>query len=451
MNDRASESLDRRDFLRRASATGAAAAAALYAPSWAFARSRPIPDTIRCAVLGTNSRGEYLAGQFASIPGCEIAYICDPDDYAAAKGVKSALQHQTTEPKTVRDFRRALDDDSVHAVVIATPDHWHAPATLLAMAAGKHVYVEKPCGHNCAEGEMLIRAQAKHPDVVVQMGDQRRSSIPVQEAVSALKGGLIGRAYHAKTWYCRLRGPIGVGKFVPVPSNLDYDLWQGPAPRVPYRDNVIHYNWHWFWNWGTGETCNNATHELDVARWALGCEFPTRVTSSGARHRYQDDWEAWDIQQVGIEYPDRKTIFWEGHSVDDVKQFGRDRGTNIYGDDGMMNIAESSFTVYDHDNKVVEQHGRELEGDVTNTRNPTGDITLAHIINFLDSIRGKAKPNSPIDEGHKSVLLCHMGNVALRTTGAVQLDPATGHIKPGQPRAEKLWGRDYQPGWEPVV
>ena len=452
MTDHPPALIRRRAFLRNATAASAAAAMAMYAPASAFAKTRARkPETIRCAVLGTNSRGGYLASQFASIAGSEVAYICDPDDLAAAKGVRSTLEHQAVEPKFVRDFRRALDDASVHAVVVATPDHWHAPAALLALAAGKHVYLEKPCGHNSAEGEMLVRAQSEHPDLVVQMGNQRRSSLAVREAVAALHEGVIGRAYHAKTWYCRKRGPIGAGKPAPVPAHLDYELWQGPAPRVPFRDNIIHYNWHWFWNWGTGETCNNATHEVDVARWALGCGFPSRVTSAAARHRYNDDWEAWDIQQVGMEFPDRKTIFWEGHSVDQVNQFGRGRGTIVFGDAGSVHIMENSFEVRDHDDSVVKRYGAERIGDTTDTRSPTSNLTRAHIENFLNAIRGTEAHTSPIDEGHKSVLLCHMGNVAQRTSGAVKLDPATGRILPGQDAAENLWGRAYEPGWEPTV
>jgi len=238
--------------------------------------------------MGVNGRGTVLARGFARTTHGEVAYVCDVDSLVLAKGVSAVAQVQGKSPKGLGDFRKALEDKDVDALVIAAPDHWHTPAALLALQAGKHVYLEKPCGHNPREGELLVEAQRKHRRVV-QMGTQQRSAPRSIDIVQAIKEGAIGEPYLARAWYANTRGPIGRGKAVPAPANLDYELWQGPAPHTPYRDNVIHYNWHWFRRWGTGEICNNGTHEIDVARWALGVRYPTRVTSVGGRYHFADD------------------------------------------------------------------------------------------------------------------------------------------------------------------
>src|SRR5258706_54904 len=209
--------------------------------------------------------------------------------------------------KSIPDFRRAVDDKSSDALVIAPPDHCHAPAAILAMSAGKHVYLEKPCGHNAREGELLVEAQRKHARVV-QMGTQQRSAPRAIEVVQAIRDGLIGKPYLPRAWYANTRATIGRGKSAPVPANLNYDLWQGPAPHSPYHDNVIHYNWHWFRRWGPGEIAKNGTHEIDVCRWALGVDRCTRVTSTGGRHHFDDDWEFTDTQEAVFEFPGEKRI-----------------------------------------------------------------------------------------------------------------------------------------------
>ena len=396
-------------------------------------------DHISVAVMGVNGRGAVLAKTFATQPNTDVRYICDVDMRVTEKVVAGM-----SKAKGVSDFRRALEDKDVDALAIAAPDHWHAPATLLALDAGKHVYVEKPCGHNPREGELLVEAQKRHGHIV-QMGNQQRSARTSIEIIEAIHNGLIGRPYFGRAWYANTRGPIGHGKVAEVPEGLDYDLWQGPAPHTPYRDNVVHYNWHWFWRWGTGEICNNGTHEIDVCRWALDVDYPTRVTSVGGRYHFDDDWEAYDTQVASFEFDDGKTITWEGRSCNGRPIENRGRGASIHGEKGTVVLDRSGYVVYDNDNNEIKSDLNEANEDALDTRGG-GGMTAAHILNFLEAVRGKEKPRGPIDEGHKSVLLCHLGNIAQRTGRALQCDAKTGHIVDDS-KAMKLWSREYASGW----
>ncbi len=440
-------SINRRTFIKQATAAGIGlgvggrltAVRGMAAPS----------NKIVVAVMGVNSRGEELAKTFARAEGSEVAYICDVDTRAIEKCVKEVDMEKRPEAKTpegVTDFRRALDDPDVDALVIAAPDHWHAPATLMALQAGKHVYVEKPCGHNPREGEMLVEAQ-RHYGRVVQMGNQQRSSPESMQVIQAIREGLIGRPYYARAWYANTRRSIGWGKEAEVPDWLDYELWQGPAPRTPYRSNIIHYNWHWFWRWGTGEICNNGTHEIDVCRWVLDVDYPVRVTSAGGRFHYDDDWEFYDTQVASFDFEGGRTITWEGRSCNGRPVEGRGRGASIHGEKGTVIIDRSGYVVYDQDNNEIWKRTRSSSDSALDTRGG-GSLTDLHAANFLASIRGDAQPNAPIDEGHQSVLLCHLGNIAQHTGRTLTCDPATGRILDDD-AAMQRWGRDYEPGWEP--
>lgn len=400
-------------------------------------------ETVRVAVMGLNGRGAVLAKAFAKTANAEVAALCDVDSTVLAKTAASVGVK-----KTIVDFRRALDDKSIDALVIATPDHWHAPAAILAMSAGKHVYLEKPCGHNAREGELLVEAQRKTKRVV-QMGTQQRSAPRSMEVLQAIREGLIGKPYLGRAWYANTRGSIGRGKPASVPANLDYELWQGPAPRAPYKDNVIHYNWHWFRRWGTGEICNNGTHEVDVCRWALGVDTCVRVTSSGGRYHFDDDWEFTDTQEAVFEFAGGKTIIWQGLSCNGLETYGRSRGTSIVGTTGSVVMDRDGYVVYDLQNKVVKSNLATQAGDGLNI-SADDDMTNLHIQNFVDAVRTGSPLRQPIDEGAKSVLLCHLGNIAQWTGRALKVDPANGHIL-GDDAAMAYWQREYAPGWAPTV
>ena len=435
----------RRQFIQSVSAAG------LGLASLSGSRVKASPnEQITLAVIGVHSRGTALGAKFAGIKHCHVKTIVDVDRRYFQKAVSAVERVQGKAPAAVQDFRRVLEDKALDAVVIATPDHWHAPMAIEAIKAGKHVYVEKPCSHNPREGELLVAAAKKH-NRVVQMGTQRRSSAMARHMISDIHKGVIGKVYYAKTWYANTRPPIGFGTVGAPPSELDFDLWQGPAPRTAYRSNIHPYNWHWFWNWGTGEALNNGTHAIDLARWALNVDYPTQVTSAGGRFHYRglDDWECPDTQTINAQFDDNKMIVWEGLSCNKVIGEKTGFGVRFHGTEGTLLFLDDGYTLYDKNGKEVRTVGsKEITAQSANPLDP--GVKETHAENFLDAILGNNALTAPIDEGHKTVLICQLGNIALRSRSSLTCDPRNGHII-DNPAAQKLWTRDYQSGWEPSI
>jgi len=425
-----SKPLPRREFLGVAAG---GAAAALATTSWAA--EEPPREKLVVGVMGTGGRGTALARVFQQQPNCEVAYVCGVDERRRAAAAAAVEGVAGKAPKAVGDFREILDDKSVDVLVCAAPDHWHAPATILACKAGKHVYVEKPCCHNPREGELQIAAARKHGRVV-QVGMQRRSWPGMIEAVAKLRDGAIGRVLFSRGWYNNQRQPIGHGKEAPVPDWLDYELWQGPAPRRPFRDNVIHYNWHWFWHWGTGELGNNGIHALDLCRWGCGVDYPKQVSSGGGLYYFDDDQQTPDSQVLTFAF-DRCMITWEGRNWHRRGFEDSMFGAAFYGDQGTLVVLGAGYKIYDRADKLVEEKG-----------GSGGDA--GHVADFLDAARTGRKPSADIEIGHKSTLLCHLGSIAHRTGHTLHCDAANGRVLV-DPEAEALWSREYEPGWEPEV
>ena len=443
----------RRDFIKKTSSCAAAVTFGAVLPGFSARSYRNISganEKIRVACMGVNSRGLAVGTNFAAQKNAEVLHVCDVDARAAAKCIAEIEKIQGNRPIASPDFRKALDDRNLDVLIVTAPDHWHAPAAILACAAGKHVYLEKPCSHNPAEGEMVVTAAAKYKRVI-QMGNQRRSWPNVAAAIAELHAGVIGRPYFAKTWYTNNRPSIGKGKVVEVPSWLNYELWQGPAPRQPYRDNLIHYNWHWFWNWGTGESLNNGTHMVDLARWGLGVDYPIRVSSAGGRYRYKDDWETPDTQVINLEFDNNSAITWEGRSCNGRSVEGSSVGVMFYGETGSLVIESgNSYKIYDLKNVLIKEVKNNFTVDARNTSDPAQELDALHIQNFFEGIKKGAKVNSDILSGHKSTLLVQLGNIALRSGRTLHIDPDNGHIL-NDNEALKYWKRDYHPGWEPKV
>lgn len=459
---------NRREFLRDASILGAGLAglgmaSSVYAADQSSektaALSKPAAtgEPFVMGIIGTGGRGQAVAAGFMATPGVRVKYLCDVDDAQLGKADKAVAKRaekeaakkqpgekveakadEFAEPTKVKDFRRVLEDKEVHAVAVATPDHWHAPAAILACKAGKHVYVEKPCAHNPHEGELLVEAARKY-NRVVQHGTQRRSWSGIIKAITAVRGGEIGNVHFARAWYASNRGSIGRGKGVPVPSTLDYALWQGPAPEQPFRDNLLHYNWHWFWHWGTGELGNNGVHFLDLARWGLGVDYPKRVTSAGGRYHFSDDQETPDTQTATFEFGDR-ILLWEHRSCQPRGIEGDRSGVSFHGDKGTLVLLDDGYKVFDLKDKVIDEHEEKVDS-----------IDAAHFAAFVDAARKGSRPVADIEEGFKSTLLCHLGNIALRTGRSLAIDPKSGRIVGDSEAETKFWAREYRQGWEPTV
>ena len=438
--------ISRRGFVSSIAAGAAGLAVTTSAKS--YNRILGSNDRLNFAIIGLNSRAyAHLAALKANEKDANITHVCDVESNIMNKFAAAVQKKCGTMPVTDKDFRNILTVKEVDAITIATPDHWHTPMAIDALQAGKPVYVEKPCSHNPAEGVMLVEAQRKYGELV-QMGTQRRSSPLFTEAVAKIQDGIIGRAYHAKAWYANTRKSIGIGKEVPIPATLDWDLWQGPSPRQAYRDNVQPYNWHWFRIWGTGEALNNGTHEIDVCRWALGVDYPNRVTASGSRYAFKDDWQFYDTLITNFEYDD-KLISWEGRSCSGMKTYGTDRGSVIVGTTGSMVLTTGGYTIYDlKGNKTSERK----EGETISSVDLTGEdnMTVLHFANFVAAIRGSAKLTQPIESGNITVTMLQLSNIAWETQHELKLNPADAHIV-DDAEAMKLWTRKYESGWAPKI
>jgi len=405
-------------------------------------------DRLNFAIMGLHSRGyAHLSSLKANKASARVAYVCDVDSNTLKKFADSANKELGYAPATEKDFRNILAKKDVDAITIAAPDHWHTPMAIAGLQAGKHVYVEKPCSHNPAEGAMLVEAQRKYGKRV-QMGTQQRSSPHTMEIVDKIHNGLIGKTYYAKAWYDNTRKSIGIGKEVPVPPQLDWDLWQGPAPRRPYKDNVQPYNWHWFRIYGTGEALNNGTHEVDVCRWALDVDFPTRVTSTGGRYQFKDDWQFYDTLLTTFKYDD-KMLSWEGRSCQGMKDYNRDRGSLIMGTTGSVLVDRDGYEIYDLGGKKVKEF---KAGSETSSSDLVGadSMTDAHFANFIAGIRTGAKLNAPIAVGNVAVTMLQLSNIAWEVNRELALDAKDGKIQ-NDPRAMEMWGRTYEKGWAPHI
>jgi predicted dehydrogenase len=362
-----------------------------------------------------------------------VSAVCDPDPARLAEAANSA---GVASKDAVTDFRRLLDDPTIDAVVIATPDHWHAPAALLALDAGKHVYVEKPCTHNFRESQLLLAAAGKS-GLVAQHGTQSRSRPEMQEAIARIRDGVIGEVLVAKAWNVQKRGAIGHEKPSAPPAGVDYDMWLGPAQWAPYQKNRFHSDWHWWHNFGTGDIGNDGAHEIDYARWGLGVDtLPSRVMAIGSKSFYDDDQQwpdtatcAWEYDVAGAK---PKQLLFEMRLWSTNYPMNCDSGVEFYGTEGQMLLSKrGKLLIVGPRNEKIDQStfGR--------------DQGFAHLDNFIEAVRGAAKPNAPLIEAHRSVAPIHLANAAIRAGASFDFDPEREAIVGDSPAAVFL-GRDYR-------
>ena len=432
----------RREFIRDIALGSAGLAVGLNAKS--YSRIMGANDRVNFAIIGLHGRAYAHLECIRQNKGTIVTHICDVDRRELDKFDAEARSKFNQTPVKEKDFRKVLESREVDAITIATPEHWHAHMSIMGLQAGKHVYVEKPSSHNPYEGELLVRAQKKYGKLV-QLGNQQRSSEHTIEIIKKVREGLIGRVYFGKCWYSNMRKSIGVGRIVPVPDYLDWELWQGPAPRRPYKDNVHPYNWHWFWHWGTGETLNNGSHEVDLCRWALGVDYPNGITASGGRYHFKDDWEFYDTLVTSFEYDD-KMITWECMSCQGKEYYGRSRGLTLHGTTGTVLIDRGGYQVFTLDDKLIDEV-KAGQSTTTQDLRSIDTMTTKHFENLINAIRVGEKLRSPIVEGNISVTMLQLSNIAWKVNRSLRLRSQDGHIL-GDNEAIGLWRREYEKGWE---
>lgn len=439
----------RRNFIKKTTAgTAAMTLGGIVLPTSSYATILGANDQINCAVIGIRSRGKAHVKAIHSDANAKILYSCDVDDVILEEHNAWCQKNIGYVPKVEKDFRKVLEDKNVDAVFIATPEHWHAPMAIMAMRAGKHVYIEKPCSHNPHENVLLVEAQKKYGKKV-QMGNQQRSAVTSIKAIEDIRNGIIGNVYKGEAYYSNNRGSIGKGKEIAVPKTLDWELWQGPAVREAYRDNIHPYNWHWFRNWGTGEMHNNGTHEVDICRWALGVDLPESVTSFGGKYAYDDDWEFVDNQQVTFKFSDNKFITWTGHSRGLIKPEQPGRGITIYGSKGTIMLSRNFYKLFDLGGELIKEEKESSASATTNTRGE-GGLDVNHVGNFFDAIRKDTTLQAEIKDASISTMLCHLGNMAQDAGETIKIDPATGKVLNNE-KVMRNWKREYAQGWEPKL
>ena len=424
---------NRRQFIQKSTT---AAAVAAVAPSINVLGAN---ERVNVGVIGPGGMGLGHVRTLAQQRDLRVAYVCDPDSQRRDKAAATVDQFNGGKPGKVGDLRRVLEDKDIDAVFVATPDHWHAPATLLACDAGKHVYVEKPASHNLREGRLMIEA-ARRNKRVVQVGTQSRSATHAKEAVRRIQAGDIGEVLVAKAWNSQRRRDIGKHKPSAPPGSLDFDMWVGPAAWRPYQKNLLHASWRWWFNFGSGDMGNDGVHDIDIARWGLGVEtHPTRIAALGGKYFFDDDQQFPDTQTVAFEYEGAgksgrpKQLIFEQRIWSPYNQEGFDNGNAWYGTEGMIIFSKrGQGKVYGPKNKLIA----EFSGKI--------DLRAPHR-NFFDCIRDGGRPAADIEIGHLSSSLCHLGNIATRLGRTLNFDPKNETIANDKESAALL-SRDYREG-----
>lgn len=438
----------RRNFIQKtALATTGAVLSSASLSAKSYRKVMGANDRIQVAIAGL---GRRVSAMYTPIEmkknNVELVYLCDVMESQRLKAAKLMATRLDYKPKLENDIRKVLADKQVDAFFNLTPDHWHAPGSIMALKEGKHVYVEKPCSHNMAENELLVAAQKKY-DRVVQMGNQQRSAEHTIDIIKEIHSGVIGKPYKAVAFFSNKRGEVPLQKPAAIPTGLDWELFQGPAIRREYTSETWNYNWHWYgWNYGTAELGNNGTHELDVARWALQVDFPNHVEADGIKSAFVNDgWEMYDTMEATFKFDNNTTIQWDGKSRNGYSTYGGGRGTIIYGSEGSVYVNRNLYKLYDRDGNLVKTvNAKTKEGGIQ--LGGGGGMTTIHVQNFFETIRGKETLQAPIDDASKSMALVHFGNVAYRIGNGFDIDSKTGRML--DRKALALWGREYAKGWE---
>ena len=403
-------------------------------------------DTIRIAQIGARAQGRTHLTRYGQMKNVEIAAICDIDDSVLNARLGDVEKMGRKRPAAFTDIRKLLEDKSIDAVSIATPNHHHTLQTIWACQAGKDVYVEKPCAHDMFEARQIVAAAKKY-NRLVQHGTNCRSGIG-REAIQKLREGLIGDVYMARGLCFKWRDTIGRAAPEPIPAGVNYDLWLGPAPKHEFTKNRFHYNWHWFWDYGNGDLGNQGIHQIDTARWGLGVKYPTRVSAMGGHFMFDDDQETPNTLTATFEFEEggktKLLVFevrhWISNHESGIGEDGRAPntvGATFHGSKGMI-------AVWDEDHGKYHSYlGREQ------TPGPSGHDVGNNWANFVDALRSRKQSdlNAPIEEGAISTTLVHLANISYRVKRSLQFD-AGSYSCVGDPEANALFRREYRKGFE---
>ncbi len=387
--------------------------------------------------MGAHGRSMDLGHWFCGLPDVDVSYICDVDPTVGGPLIQLVADARGKRLPRTPDIRTVLDDKSVDAIVIATEVHWHAPGTILACEAGKDVYVEKAASIAIREGQLMVES-ARRNRRVVQLGIQARSRPVTQRFIDYVHSGKIGRVLMAKVWNAQMRRSIGHKIDEPVPPGLDYDTWTGPLPMLPFNRNHFHGTVNCHWHYGGGDLLHDSVHWMDIARWALGVEYPLQVSGMGAKICFDDDQQTPDTMNITYNFAE-KVLFYEHRIWNPYRLEGSENGVAIYGTDGMAVLgrwvgSQFAFRVFD------------AKGNMVYTEQESKADDNYHARNFIDCVRSREKPTADIEIGEISTVLCHLGNIVARTGRAIRFEPATRTIL-DDPDANRLVSRVYRKHW----
>lgn len=422
--------INRRGFVRQSAAVGAGLGLSALANRQAVAAN----DKISVACIGVRGRGNSVMRSFAAEADCEITHICDVRTSVREQRGAEMKQRTGKMPKLVRDYRTLLNDKSIDAFMVATPDHWHALLTIEGCLAGKDVYVEKPASHNILEGKTAVAAARKR-NRMVQMGTQIRSARFLKEARDYVLSGALGKVIFGRSWETSRNGAVHLGKNSAPPTGIDYEIWQGPAPERPYNERTVTSAWRWLFDYGTGDLGNDGVHRIDYCRYVMGLEgMPDAICCSGGKFFFKDDQEWPDTMIINYEYPGH-VLQYEMRLWSKPKLLGAGEGAVIYGENGSLQLTNTSWRAFDTKGKVVKQGSSDVG-------------QRGHIRNFLDAMRSRDRKslNQEIFSGHVSTSMCHAGNISWRVGKKLRFDPKTEAFDDEQ--ANQLVGREHRKGFE---
>jgi len=440
------KSITRRNFLDT-SAKVSAVAAGLGAVSTGSAASNgavSANDKINVALIGSGGMGRGDLRDFLRNPEIECLAIADVDTAQSAKGVELVEEMRGSRPDTFQDFRKILDRKDIDAVIVATPDHWHALPTIMACQAGKDVYCEKPLATSIEEGRRMVSAARKY-NRVVQIGTQQRSSEHFGDAVAYVQSGKLGKIRQVRAWaYIDWKGGLGNPPDETPPATVNYDMWLGPARKRPFNPARFHFTFRWFWDYSGGLMTDWGAHMVDVAMWAMK-EDPVGAMAMGGKYGYPDDiMETPDTQQSIVEFPSF-SLTWEHMLGCGVGPWQREHGVEFHGQNGILVVDRGGWEVHSETDSDGKPRAYRMEG--LPRRGGSGDYHFGHVKNFIDCLKTRQRPTADVEIGHKSVIACHLGNIAARLRTQVRWDPVSEKIT-GHPEAADYVGRAYRAPWK---